>query len=338
MCRLFRCQAASPRGGHCSVRSPEIDVARSVLDGGIPTSISWGFWGGNDLNCTVYSMTYTTHCGSQEKMVNPSVEAETCAAGSAHLHFLPSCGQLILSLATAWVNTSTSSSCACECSGELSAISPASMLSTSNSSESDSSNIGSSSRAEEAAMRASARGVRWSELSDEDWECAAAVSSSPNRYICEPHDLSHHAASADAGPEPRGARAWPHQTQPGGSAALWSAVLHSPHRQLPRELLGRAALPNNEHTADVCPLAKIIYIACDKQHQIRHRALAEEQKADSVMCRRPFVSSEYAVTCYVMTQHQSGLEWFHSCFRRSTLRGIPQSVVTDAVWVPSRGN
>ncbi len=203
-------------------------------------------------------------------MVNPSVEAETCAAGSAHLHFLPSCGQLILSLATAGVNTSTSSSCACECSGELSAISPASMLSTSNSSESDSSNIGSSSRAEEAAMRASARGVRWSELSDEDWECAAAVSSSPNRYICEPHDLSHHTASADAGPEPWGARAWPHQTQPGGSAALWSAVLHSPHRQLLRELLGRAALPNNEHTADVCPLAKIIYIACDKQHQIRH--------------------------------------------------------------------
>ncbi len=34
---------------------------------------------------------------------------------------------------------------------------------------------------------------------------------------------------------------------------------------------------------------------------------------------------------YVMTQHQSGLEWFHSCFRRATLRGIPQSVVTDAV-------
>ncbi len=30
-------------------------------------------------------------------------------------------------------------------------------------------------------------------------------------------------------------------------------------------------------------------------------------KADSVVCRRPFVASEYAVTCYVMTQHQSGL-------------------------------
>ncbi len=35
--------------------------------------------------------------------------------------------------------------------------------------------------------------------------------------------------------------------------------------------------------------------------------LASSQKADSVVCRRPFVASEYAVTCYVMTQHQSGL-------------------------------
>ncbi len=94
-----------------------------------------------------------------------------------------SCGQLILILFTAQDNTSTSSSHAGECSGELSAISPASVPSMSNSSESDCSNIGSSSRAEEATGWASARGVRTSELSDEDWECAAAVSSPPDRSI-----------------------------------------------------------------------------------------------------------------------------------------------------------
>ncbi len=42
--------AAKPWGGNCSVHSPEIDVARSILDIGIPTSISWGFRGGNNLD------------------------------------------------------------------------------------------------------------------------------------------------------------------------------------------------------------------------------------------------------------------------------------------------
>ncbi len=246
-------------------------------------------------------------------MVNPSVEVETCAAGSAHLHFLPSCGQLILSLATAGVNTSTSPSCACECSGELSAISPTSMLSTSNSSESDSSNIGSSSHAEEAAMRASARGVRWSELSDEDWECAAAVSSSPNRYICEPHDLSHHAASADAGPEPRGARAWPHQTQP-GSGRVRSTLIGSASQstQAAPSRAARACCAPKQRTHSWCVSTRQDNIYClwqttpNKTHNDTERLL-KSKKADSVVCRRPFVASEYAVTCYVMTQHQSGL-------------------------------
>jgi len=38
---------------------------------------------------------------------------------------------------------------------------------------------------------------------------------------------------------------------------------------------------------------------------------------------RPFVASGYAVIYYAMTQHQSGLDRFHSCFRRATLGAFP---------------
>lgn len=55
-------------------------------------------------------------------------------------------------------------------------------------------------------------------------------------------------------------------------------------------------------------------------------------EANSVVCRHPFVASVCAVTCHVMTQHQSGLTQFHSYFRCITLRvRVPQSVVIDAV-------
>ncbi len=61
-------------------------------------------------------------------------------------------------------------------------------------------------------------------------------------------------------------------------------------------------------------------------------------KADSVVCRCPFVASEYAVTCYVMTQHQSGLGEFHSFFRRATLRGFPEVSLPTQCLVPFSGN
>ena len=53
------------------------------------------------------------------------------------------------------------------------------------------------------------------------------------------------------------------------------------------------------------------------------RALASSQIADVCLCQRPFVSSGYAVIYYVMTQHQSGLDRFHSCFRCVTLGAFP---------------
>ncbi len=51
-----------------------------------------------------------------------------------------------------------------------------------------------------------------------------------------------------------------------------------------------------------CPLAMIIYClwqtTLNKTHNDTERML-KSKEADSVVCRPPFVSSEYAVTCYV---------------------------------------
>ncbi len=184
-----------------------------------------------------------------------------------------SCGQLILSLATASQHIN-----------QPSAIPPASMMSTFNSLESDSSSIWFSSHVEEAVGQASTRGVRTSELSDEDWECATAVSSPPDRSICEPHDLSHRTTLADMGP-----------------ASLASLIKHS--------------------QAGV----HILYIACDKQHQIRQTIMQSAcWRAKSWLCCVPVSLCIFRV-CRHMLHHDTNQDWkFNSCFRRAMLRVFPK--------------
>ncbi len=171
------------------------------------------------------------------------------------------------------------------------------MLSTSNSSESDSSNIGFSSRVEEAAGRASAQGVRRSELSDEDWECAAAVLSPPNRYICEPHDLSRlgGCGSRTAG---RASLAASNTARRERSTLIGSA---SQSTQAAPSRAARACCAPKQWTHSWCVSTRQdnIYIACDKQHQIRHTMTQSASwRAKSWLCYVPA-----SITCYVMPSH-----------------------------------
>ncbi len=139
-----------------------------------------------------------------------------------------------------------------------------------------------------------------------------------DRSICKPY-----------GPELRSTRAWPassNRARPERSTLIGSA---SQSAQAAPSRAARACSTPKQWTHSWCvspavknlgqgythrlncPHAMIINTACDKQHQIRltmTQSNAEEQKAISVVCGRPFLSSEYAVTYYVMTQYQSGLE------------------------------
>ncbi len=78
----------------------------------------------------------------------------------------------------------------------------------SNSSESDSWSVCASIRVEETAARASQPWDEALKLSGEGRDKAVPVSNSADRFICEPQDCSLCCASATAGPEPWGTRAW----------------------------------------------------------------------------------------------------------------------------------
>lgn len=65
----------------------------------------------------------------------------------------------------------------------------------------DLANIMLSTGSEEAAVRASGSNLRASELGSSLSQISSAISNTSATSICDPHNLSLHTASADAGPE-----------------------------------------------------------------------------------------------------------------------------------------
>ncbi len=124
---------------------------------------------------------------------------------------------------------------------------------TSNSSESDSWSVCVSIGAEETAARASQPWDEALNLSGEGREKAVSVSNSADRSICEPQDCSLRWASATAGLEPWGTRAW--------APLLWKNArrdrsVHKEHiAVLTASALERwpCTLPNRQHKEPVYP-------------------------------------------------------------------------------------